>query len=195
MGVVFEPDAIGYDGKPQILEPVAGLTARERKARDCPKRNANHCVVCWLLSQRLISRVQHEAAERLQQDHENADISPLRGVNLLTGGGAHYGPSVVPQVKLDASRAKNAALIFAGEKGAKLLIAVVIEDMSLAAAAKLMGWHEKGALPALQVVLDQLATTYAFRLERDHATGERQDQGRSIAGRARANRASLPGRR
>jgi Domain of unknown function (DUF6456) len=193
MGLVYDADQIGYDGKPQILEPVAGLTARERQARNCPKRNANHCVICWLLSQRLISRVQHEAAERLQRDHENAQISPLRGVNLLTAGAPGYGPSVVPQVKLDASRAYNAALIFAGEKGAKLLIAVVVEDLSLAAAAKLLGWNDKGALPALQCVLDQLATTYAFRLEVSHVTAEGPHQGRPIGSRKRSHRASLPG--
>lgn len=185
---------IGYDGRPPILEPLAGLTARERKARDCPKRNVNHCVVCWLLSQRLISKREHEAAERLQADFEAKAISDMPGVNLMTGGGGcQHGPSTVPQVRVDARKHYEAALSFAGDTGGQWLKAIVVEDLSLTAAAKLMRVHEKGALPALRVALGVLVMVYAFGLEAGHA--QRPDKVPAIARGAGPHRAALPGPR
>ena len=184
------PATIGYDDRPPILEPLAGLTARERAARNCPKRNVNHCVVCWLLSQRLISKREHEAAEHLQADFEAKDISPLSGANLMTGGGGcHHGPSTVPQVRVDARKRFDRAMSFAGDQGSQLLRVVVIEDLSLSAAAKVIRCHEKGVLPALRVVLGVLVVIYDLGLERRHA--KRPNKGAQNARGAGADRAAL----
>jgi hypothetical protein len=190
--VEFSPAAIGYDGRPPLLEPLAGLTARERQSKACPKRNVNHCVVCWLLSQRLISKREHEAAERLQADFSGKEITPLKGVNLMGTGGCHHGPSTVPQVRVDARKAYDGAMSFAGENGAALLKAVVVEDLSLTATAKLLRCHEKGILPALRVALGVLIFVYAQGLEFCDAT--RTHQGPTGHRGAGAHRSRLPSR-
>jgi hypothetical protein len=163
----------GFNGRAPELIDVEGIPDGEKKARTVAQRNTNHCVICRLhhlghlrdrpsddLKQ---ASLRHAAAERLQDDHAMAGLASIPStLSALGAGGGSTGPAEIAQIKIDAADRKKAALRAVGRSGRAILVAVVVDDMTVNDARAMLGLPPQGVLPALRVALDVLALHYGI---------------------------------
>jgi hypothetical protein len=168
----------GCDGRPPITKPVAGIPDPETRARTVAKRNTNHCTLCRLHhlghlkdsvsdsshAGKALSDMRHIAGERLQDDAALAGQTSMPGTlgSLGAGGGSACGPAEISQMRIDADRRKNAALMAVGTSGRFLLTKIVLEDVSAHEVAKLLRTNPQAVTPSLRVALDALAAHYGI---------------------------------
>jgi hypothetical protein len=160
----------GYDGNRPHLVAVQGLTKRERDAKEPPKRNTNHCTVCRLYHRGHIDSVQHAAAERLQSQYAAAGLDSMAGSMASLDGsrGSGNGIERLAVMRADASCDLYTALAVVGRSGRVILEKIVLEGLSLAAAANVLRCKDNAVLPALKVVLDTLASHYGMSSESEY---------------------------
>ena len=142
------------------------------RKRSAVGRNTNHCTLCRLhhlghlrdrsADGRKQSTLRHAAGEKLQDDHALAGLASIPGALRDTPRGGGYGSFDVSQVKIDAAGRKSAALRAVGKAARFLLETIVIDDLTLAQAARLMQVKDNAVLPALRVALDALAEHYGM---------------------------------
>ncbi len=154
-------DGAGHDGRAPNLVDVGGISEKEKRDRTVLQRNASHCTLCRLNFRKHITDLQLKAGERLQDDHAKAGLASIPGAKLEVGG-CIYGPIDICDIKIDASKRMEIALMAVGTSGRFLLKQVVLEDMTLEKVSQMMRVKKNAVLPALRVVLDALAAHYGL---------------------------------
>lgn len=170
----------GHDGHAPEFMPTRDLESidrwtgqRRREVVDGPT-NINIDRIEWLFNHQQIESEHHQAARRLQRDHQVGLIMPMAQSGGVAGGGGRsdYTPA---QVKIDASRRYALAVNSLGEKAGPLVKMVVIDEISPEKAAGSLGINAKRALGRLEVGLDILAQFYR-EYDREHGRN-RLDRG------------------
>lgn len=138
-------------------------------------RSANHCTLCRLHNLGHLrdnptdtlrqARLRHEVGERLQNDAVLSELTVWPKSASTSPGkvnGVRFGPVDLTQIRMDAKRRCDAALAHVGRSGAGVLSLVLIDDLTLAQAARHLGIKDNAVLPALRVALDALTVHYGL---------------------------------
>lgn len=166
----------GHDGAPPEEVTVRGIPDPETRARAVAKRNVNHRVIFRLHHRGNLNDAGEQgqaagdmrlvAAERLIDDDYLAGLAsiPSALAALAAGGSGRAGSAAeISQMKIDASRRLEGALLSVGTLGRFVVEQVVLKNCTLAEVAKLLRVKDAAVLPALKVALDVLADRYGLQ--------------------------------
>lgn len=161
------PKEPGYDGERPVFMPARDITAKDtltgRIVRETPDgpQNVNTDRIEWLFARKKITPRQHKAANQLQKDWQQSEISPCKSTLAMpiAGGGGRNDYTPVDD-KFDAGNRFTAAKRSLTGKHLVVVDLIVLKNWTLQQSAKFLQTHEGRVSERLETALDMLADHY-----------------------------------